>query len=365
MNFIKKLLIFTIIVILFISLWILLKRRQEIKYNIENFSISKSLSSDPLTAELNNVAITDVPVSITSINPNYANLTLKEYCIKGAYNAAYSGSFINLDMINYVVSRGCRLLDFEVYYVNENNMYIPKVAYTTDSKFQTFESENSILLDDVLARAVNAAFSTSCPNSKDPLFINLRIKSNNNLVYKAVAKSVDNTLESVIYKNKDKSHKITDSTKLVDIMGKVILMVDKTINRNYTNFTACNNPRDSTCYDLTNYISIESGNEYININKYNDVFTQCTTPITILNDNISTSAKRVRLVFPDIVGNNNANPDINQMISKYGCQWIPFRYYINDSGLKDYERFFNGNLQGIVPLNMALPYFDKINNGYS
>ena len=63
---------------------------------------------------------------------------IRNFCIKSSCNSAYTGKYMNLNMIKYVLSRGCRFLDFEVY-IKDN---IPIVAYSTNRQsLETFTSE--------------------------------------------------------------------------------------------------------------------------------------------------------------------------------------------------------------------------------
>ena len=55
--------------------------------------------------------------SIQSMENKYAKLPIKDYCIKSSYNSATTGKTVNKKMIQYVLSRGCRFLDFEVFYI--------------------------------------------------------------------------------------------------------------------------------------------------------------------------------------------------------------------------------------------------------
>ena len=50
--------------------------------------------------------------SIQSMENKYAKLPIKDYCIKSSYNSATTGKTVNKKMIQYVLSRGCRFLDF-------------------------------------------------------------------------------------------------------------------------------------------------------------------------------------------------------------------------------------------------------------
>ena len=72
------------------------------------------------------------------------NLPLREYCIKSSYNTALSGKYVSTDMIKYVLTRGCRFLDFEIFYVDNG----PCVAYSVDPTFVTVTSKNTIKLSE-------------------------------------------------------------------------------------------------------------------------------------------------------------------------------------------------------------------------
>jgi hypothetical protein len=362
MDLIKKILIAIIIIILTYTLWRLIKRRNQIKSKIENFEMPNIIqtTSSP-EKEFLDLKNNSAPVNIKNINTKYAKLPLKEYCIKGSYNSAFTGNYVNLDMISYVLSRGCRYLDFEVFYMTENNLTMPKVSVSIDPNYNTLVTQmiptanRSILLDNVLSTAVASAFSDTSPNNKDPLFINLRIKSNNPNVYQAVAKSIQGTIAEKLHKGK-----ITDSTKLSDIMGRVVLVVDKSINVNYLTYSACSDSSDSNCYDLNNYVNLESGSQFMKLAHYSDVESQCNTPITILDDDLRSDIKQMKLLNPDMISNQKSNIYFNPMVYKYGYQIVPYLYSFNDSELLNYEKFFNDNACAFVRLSMAIPYFQKL-----
>jgi hypothetical protein len=277
-------------------------------------------------------------------------------------------------MISYVLNRGCRFLDFEIYYIgvtktDDKNVttttYTPRVAYSTDTTFTTINTENSILLDDVLTTIVTSAFASPVPNLKDPLFINLRIKSNKSEVYKVVAASIDNTIRKKLYVDTTSTQTpypaipVTKYTTLSDIMGKIILCVDKTIDRNYKDYTICD-PTDSECYDLTDYINIETGSQELNLLRFSEVMDQCTVPVTINDDNETTTVKAMKYVVPNAKNENSANPNISDFILKYSAQIPAYRFYKNDKQLEAYEQFFNDNKSAFVPLAVAITYFKNM-----
>jgi len=354
----KNILIFLILLIFTYILWRLICKRQEIMKKISNgeklYNDEKKEGFSFFTtpdSEFSNIQNSN-PVLIQGINSNYAKLPLREYIIKSSFNSAITGNYVNLDMIQYVLKRGCRFLDFEVFYIDNS----PVVAYSTDKNFDTIDTDNHILLDAVLSSAVANAFSSTSPNSGDPLFIHLRIKSNNPNIYKSVAKSVDFALRSRLYNTN-----VTKNTKLSDIMGKVVLIIDKTLNRNYAKSSSCK-PKESGCYDLTQYINMESGSETLFLQRYSELLNQCAIPPNVLDKcdgvpaNSCTDISKMRLVLPDSNFKNTQNPEYNDFVSKFGCQLLTYRFYMLDKGLKNYETFFDDNKTAFVPLAHAIRY---------
>ena len=348
MEFTRKVLIVLIIIIFTYIILRLLHRRSK----LINVSTKEGLNvfSTP-EAELASVKSSN-PVLIQGIKNEYTDRPLRDYVIKSSYNSAITGNYVNLDMIKYLLSRGCRFLDFEVFYIDNS----PQVAYTTDSQYEIIDTDNSILLDAVLASAVANAFSSVSPNSGDPLFIHLRIKSNDPNIYKAVAKSIDFALKARLY-----NKQINKNTKLSEIMGQVVLIVDKTINRNYKDNTKCS-PLEKGCYDLTKRINLESGSETLFLQRYSELLNQCAIPPHILDNcqgrkkDICTNVSVMRLVLPDINFKNTQNPEYVDFVNNFGCQFITYRFYSMDTGLKTYEAFFDDNKLAIIPLANAIRY---------
>ena len=297
--------------------------------------------------ELNNIKNTDINMSVRSINSAYTQYPLSQYMIKGSYNSAITKNYVSLDMLQYVLSRGCRFIDFEVFYLDGK----PMVSYSNDPNFAVLETNNRLLLDNVLASAVANAFNSPSPNKDDPLFIQLRIKSNDTIIYNEVAKSINNTLITRLYKDK-----ITKTTKLSDIMGKVVLVMDRTINYKYKDFTKCPDPNDKTCYDLTNFINIESGSDFMRTSDYTTITNKSLNPPTINNNNVTTDLQYIQIVTPDVTSSSVSNPDSMNLIKNYGCQVILYSFYNKDEALTAYEELFNNNLYAIVPMATTLIY---------
>ena len=139
MNFYEKLITILTIIILFYVFYGLSKHNL-INFNKESFR-TKKCSDDESSlckgvegfagtpkSELSSLDNTDLPISISSIKKNITGETLKEYVIKGSYNTAITGKYVNLDMVRYVLSRGCRFVDYEVlffgyFHLNQKYLY--------------------------------------------------------------------------------------------------------------------------------------------------------------------------------------------------------------------------------------------------
>lgn len=282
-----------------------------------------------------------------------SSMPLIQYCIKSSYNTAISGDYVSEEMLSGVLAQGCRFIDFEVFYDKVSDS--PFVAYTTDPSYTTINTKNKIILDTLLSRSIRDGF-TKAPNVLDPLLIQLRIKSNDINVYRSVAKSVKYALGEKLY-----TKQITEKTTLDDVMGKVILIVDKTLNLSWKQNSACIS--DPNCYDLSAFCNIESGSELMRIERYDDLAKQTTIPPHIMNDNMNTDVKLIRIVEPDLttIANNKVikNPAFKDYVTNYGAQIVTYNYNNQDQGLKDYENFFSEIGFAFVPISSAIQYFKQ------
>lgn len=342
MNFYKLLLI---IVISFIFTFI--------TYNIllNHFQYKENFFTSSEKSEINNSKNTNNTHGIQSISPNDANLPISQYVIKGSYNSAISGNYVSTEMLSYVLSRGCRFIDFEIYYIDN----IPYVAVSSDPKYSYLETQNKIPLNTILKSVISYGFNTPSPNPADPLFIQLRIRSNDFNVYKTIASIINNTLSSRLYNGN-----IDGTTRLADIMGKIVIVMDKTTNYYYANYTSCNND-EKYCYDLTNYINIESGSEFMKKMTFTNILNRNINPPNINDNNITTDVTDIKIAYPDFDNYNISNPNAEQLIINYGCQILLYRFYNLDNELEKYEDIFRENKHAFVPLSQILiNYYKKI-----
>ena len=172
---------------------------------------------------------------ITSIDTGGADFqyNLRDYYIKSAYNSCSGGNYKNdyVDICSLVdlIKQGVRGLDFELFSVGDQ----PVVATSTSDSYCIKETFNYVPFSLVMSTISDNAFRmSSAPNPFDPLIIHLRIKSSNQTMYQTLAKILEK-YDSILlgkeysYENQGKN---LGATKLTDLMGKVIIIVDKSNN---------------------------------------------------------------------------------------------------------------------------------------
>jgi hypothetical protein len=314
--------------------------------NIEGFTIF----GNAVTNEFDSCKNESTSVGISNILHGNANLPLKEYVVKSSFNTAVTGLYLNLNMIRYVLSRGCRFLDFEVYSFED----VPYVAYAADNNFTNVDSYNKLLLGEVLSLVAASAFVSPSPNPNDPLFIHLRIKSFNNKIFDAISTIISTTIGPRL-----NTCDVTTNTLLSSLLGKIVLIVDKQLAPNYKNYSSCD-PNVNGCNDLTSQVNLESGGDYMRIYNFSKLLDLSIMPPYIYSDG-TTDVSTLRLAVPDN-GTNMANPSPYEFIVDYGSQFVAFPFYVNDTNLGIYEQIFSDNKSAFVPFNAMIPYLNKLND---
>lgn len=260
MNLIKKILIILTIFIASAIIFNLLKERIYI-YNISEKKEPFAIFGNTSSGEKSNLESKFNSSNLTIVNSsNDDNLPLKDYVYKASFNSAVSGDFVSPDMINLVLSRGCRFLDFEVLIIDDT----PCVTYTKDSEYRTRETENHITLDSALTTVATSGFTSLAPNPNDPIFIHLRVKSKNDRSLKQIASSIDATISKsnklfIPKFNKNSSNKLirhSHEEKIRETLKKSDVeitndMLNFAIHApNYTDFHGTQSQKDKTAMDI-------------------------------------------------------------------------------------------------------------------
>jgi len=174
--------------------------------------------------------------NITSINPedSQSKFKLRDYYIKAAYNAfnpyKFKNSTVSMDALLYVIARGCRFIDFEVFSVDNE----PVIASSSVNSFNYKETFNHIPVIEAFEVLGSYVFSgAKCPNPSDPFIVHMRIMSRNVTMYDKLAdiiaksKTVARNLLGPKY-GREYQSKDLGNDDLLDFKGKIILMVDET-----------------------------------------------------------------------------------------------------------------------------------------
>lgn len=387
MSLFRKLLIVIIFIIMLYILFRLIQKRSDIIKTIdkENMQLIEGIgmSSLPTITTKTVQSIVDannIPqLKDDLILKKYykASDPLKNFHIKASFNSAYDGTVISTDMVLYVLSRGYRYLDFEVYYdkcsnptdKNKCDQNTAVVSYTDTAKYPA--STSKVVLADILNIILVNGFSNPSPNKADPLFIQIRpiyqvpattdsseIKlpkiTNNNQLNNKIEQSLK-MLDSVRYNGT-----VSDKTSIGSLLGKVIIVMDKT-----------SNPSTNTKTDtLKNLINIDLNSDSITTNNFSDILSNKESddpksdkpglyrqqPRNINTDctgNTATKIKGLQQIIPYDSKTNKIltqNPQILTIISKTPCNIFPMMVWMSSyiygyqniglSQLGDYETMF-------------------------
>ena len=297
----------------------------------------------------------------TSNIPDKLKYTLKDFYIKSAYNCCATGGYkncnIKIDMLKYVLRQGVRGLDFAIYSIEGN----PVVAASSKLNNEKTTSDY-IPFSEVLQVLEQYAFSSgTSPNSKDPLFIHLRIYSTSTTMIKKLGELIKDKTQLFLgnkfsFDNQDDINRNFGNIYLSDLAGKIVLFVQRT-----------QIIQDNTSSILYEYINMISETEmFYSLNYYNVENTRDTTYLINHNKQFMTIA------YPD-TGDNPPNPNY-EICSNYGCQFTCMRHQLDDDSLQLYNKSFNDsgyafvlkpkNLRWIPPI-LTKPVPQKLSNSYA
>jgi len=268
--------------------------------------------------------------NLTSINPedSQSKFKLRDYYIKAAYNAfnpdKFKNSNVSMDALMYVIARGCRFIDFEVFSV-ENQ---PVIASSSVNSFNYKETFNHIPVSEAFEVLGSYVFSGSkCPNPGDPFIIHMRIMSRNITMYDNLAKIIyqsKSIARNLLGPKYGKEYHTQDlgNENLLDFKEKIILMVDGT-NQVY---------RNTKLFELINMSS-----NTMFLSKYTYFGVKNVGDPQAFKD---ANKKNMCLVIPD-KGGRPINDGHNGPFT-WGCQIAAmcFQEEVRDEKLKAYEDKF-------------------------
>jgi hypothetical protein len=364
MDFNRKICIIFIIIIFTYILIRLFQRRFVIEqhyvdntlegYENKNINNIKHANTCPLNIQDNLVVRLANIYTLTTVDVS-AGLYLRNYAIKGSMNTAYDGTICSTDMINYVLTRGCRFIDFEVYRDPVSTSTI--VSISTDTDYTTpISQETQLTISDALNYVGMYGLNSTCPNSNDPLFIQFRPRipttDTNNAyatkIYTDIYNACNAYLAQFLYSNK-----VVPTTPLTSLLGKIVLVMDTTLYPDYDDSI------NSYCPGLSNIINMNNNSancsatfSFGNLPEPN--------PLTLSKDNyscdVSLISQSLWINSSNLDYHTNANSYI--LFKNYSCQLVPMLFSNNGTDLYNYEMLFNSCGGGIVPLSLI---YGKVN----
>jgi len=275
--------------------------------------------------------------TINTSNERFSH-NLRDYYIKTAYNCCCAGEFKN-DFVSTCalkdcIKQGARCLDFEIYSVNNK----PVVAVSSLDDYTVKETYNSLPFATAISTINDYAFSGStspCPG--DPLILNFRIMSTNQEIYSDMANDLYNTLSDRML-GKDYSYenhgKNLGQASLKELMGKVIIIVDKT------------NPLFEQT-PLDEYVNIASNSIFMRALRYDDVKN---TPD--MDELVEFNKKNMTICLPNL--NSSADNPSPSLAMSYGCQFVGMSFQDFDQYMEYYDLFFDeeGSAFALKPITL-------------
>lgn len=355
-----KFIIFTIIIIFLVALFTVSRKETLPSSLIETMTSIYKSDEDYSSQQILNIQLNSNTYPSGYFSQSNTILKLTNYAIKASRNSAYDGKYISISMIQYVLSRGCRWLDFEVYYnldSNNNPQCIVGYSINKNSAYPVILNSVPVPLYRVITKTIQSAmiyqsgntyFTT---NTEDPLFIHIRIKctsENKEKMYDLINEIINQIMSQDAYSKYKCTfmNNINSNTLLNEISNKVIFVFD------YDSTLV-----ESEIYQnkiLNNYLICGNGVIYnipasqVNLDKY----PSTEPPKIISNDMVSLT----KIHFVETNNENAVNVDLYSAIYNYGYQIVEQKYYMNDNNLKNNELYWQNYKQGIVLMSYILNY---------
>ena len=279
-----------------------------------------------------------VPATLSSANPT--DYPVNFYYIKTAYNCCSEGSYVNdyvnLCILEKIITQGVRCFDFEIFNIDD----VPIVSTSTNNNYWVKETLNYVLFSDAFEKIINQAFnSLYCSNYLDPVFISLRMNTNNIKVYNNIAGIFKEYINQYLLEDKYNYGNIENfcgTVPLKELMGKIIIMV------NSPNTLLQNSDLDEFVNIITGPTSSKFKFEPFSVIKSN-----------YKDETIIYTKERAIFVSPDIENGIPMNPE-SSVCFKLGVQFIGMSYQYNDSNLQAYQSFFDKYKYAFIMKNEVL-----------
>lgn len=266
--------------------------------------------------------------SMEPIDTNTLGQPLKRVFVKTAYNCCCTGDFKN-DYVDTCAllncaKQGVRALDFTLYSLHGE----PVISASTLNSKKYKEMYNSLPFAKTMAQVKQMFLydSANCQNIRDPLFLILRIQSNNTQIFNKIGEILQNTFGdgnstgSVLYHSNGDP---LDDESIANLMGKVVIMVDT-------------NSKGIQGSILSPLVALQLGT------LTNQIYRE-TEAYDVLVSGASPNESKVNILYPDYQPKNN-NYDYETVGIQQNFQFIGMNFQLEDVYLDAYNRKFNRSI---------------------
>jgi len=282
----------------------------------------------------------------------YSSYPILDYYIASSYNSCAAGSnlddYVSMGALETVIKQGARLIDLEIYMVDKTPVVAVSPFKSTNLIKGTYNSLPLLGSDGVLDIISKNAFALkTCPNNKDPLFINFRIKSDKmdyNGLSKEIKEKFGNKLLGIQFSYGGRGDKKLTDLTLSELKQKVIIMCEtKNLAPDFKELVNIGNPSD----DFSKYPETDASNIISECSSMKDEEKEKECMLQ-QGDKYDPFVAREKLIMvhPDIVSKCTNKDNCLQFdwgnYKRLGVQMICMNYqFIGDNKMKSYYDFFN------------------------
>jgi hypothetical protein len=287
-------------------------------------------------------------VSIMDMTQDTQQLPLRNVILKASSNSALTGTYVNLNMITQVLSRGCRFLDFQVF-IKNNSVVVGYSNATYDPSFTAMTSLNYVSLAGVCSTIMANAFSDTAPNKGDPLFVQFHLKTAQSGMYDTIAQILYANLVNKMYLDANQTAvAVTPDTRIGDLMGRVVVLMDAPLLK--TSYASSCAPTDVTCRSLLGVVNMITNTPTVPLYTEYELLKQTHTPSSV-------QPYLYRIVQPTLgFYSVTTNADVYGLVLNYGTQVVAQFFCISDTNLLSYEQLFDKYKSGCLSLTDVMNY---------
>lgn len=357
MHIVKKLMILVIVVVSFVIIYQLVRentimRNQMAEMKYETFQTEIQKESTELNKDAKDQGL-ELNIKPISEKTKQLDFILREFMIKSSYNSAIIDKTASREAIEFVLGRGCRLLDFEIYTRDEKEY----VSYSNDKDYRTLQTELTLTFEKAMTAVAANAFSppSPAPAPTDPLFIHLRIKNHSKTAYKRISKIIRDVFGNKLY-----TDSVNGSTPIRKLIGKVVIIIDAMSAPDYYKYSKCLDT-ELDCVPLSDLVKLVSGT--VDLPKYS--FTHYSdlaqTQISIDDKTDKTNIKTFIMATPPEIGGDLVSFPDKAALLRLPVQMLLVPFYKQTEDLKKYEAIFNESGSSFCALGpmFRLSYMDN------